>query len=132
MKTLLLSTSTIFICIFVLISCQSNNKESPEKFGVGDMNKFNIGGFDFIINDVFCDLRALNKDELLPCDGNIHIKKKYTDYNENEIELVNKISQLSTNIDNSFAQIRELYSNDSRCKLPEDFDYENVLIEENE
>jgi len=108
-----------------------NNEEFPEKFGVGDRNKFNIGGFDFIINDVFCDLRALNKDELLPSDGNLNIKKKYTDYNENEIELIDKISQLTMNIDNSFSQIRELYSSDNRCRLPEDFDCENTLTGEN-
>ena len=90
--------------------CRKGQRD-PERFGIMDMH-----GMWFISGNVFRDLAALNRVELLPWDGWGLLDTDYSEYGEAELELHDRIAALTNADDAAYAEMRALY--EDRLRVP--------------
>jgi hypothetical protein len=84
-------------------------KIDPERCGIGELH-----GLWFIRDNVARDFMALNKLELLPWDGTqFMIARQHGDMNAAEKSLLDRLAALSAAPDASFAELRDLYTQDN-------------------
>ncbi|MBI2414418.1 transglutaminase domain-containing protein [candidate division WWE3 bacterium] len=87
----------------------TSKKDDPDLYGVPGINKF---GSWFVSSNVYRDLLALNKIELLPWDYMSFFDRKYfktEDYAPEELEKLNKIAQVTANEDSSLLEFQSLF-----------------------
>ncbi|NTW45158.1 MAG: transglutaminase domain-containing protein [Anaerolineaceae bacterium] len=90
--------------------CRSGEQD-PNKFGIFDMN-----GLGFVRGNLVRDIASLNKFEMLPWDCWGIILNEQLDRSEDLI-LLDEIADLTENDVPAFAQVQELYRQDSRLRL---------------
>lgn len=91
----------------------------PDDFGIFDMH-----GMWFIRGDLIRDLVSLNKIELLPWDGWGLISKEESDLSADDRAVLDHIAEVTLAIsesDEAFPEIRALYENDVRLRMPADW-----------
>jgi hypothetical protein len=82
----------------------------PDVFGIFDMK-----GMEFVRGDLLRDFLSLNKMEILPWDGwEPLFTKAYTELDEQELQFLDNIADLTLAGDAVFPQIRSLYEQDAR------------------
>ena len=85
-------------------------REDPGSFGIFDMR-----GMWFVSGNVFRDLAALNRIELLPWDGWGLLDTAYAEYGDAELALHDRIAELTTN-DGAWTEMLALY--EERLRVP--------------
>lgn len=88
-------------------------KADPNTFGILDM-----WGLWFVCGDLLRDFAALNKVELLPWDCWGLIDKPFDALTEEEMALLDRIAVLTVAGDAAFDEIRAIYENDDRLRVP--------------
>jgi hypothetical protein len=88
----------------------------PNNFGIFDMR-----GIWFIRGDLVRDFLSLNKIELLPWDGWGLIAKDEKDLSDEERAFLDHVAALTLAGDEAFPQVRSLYENDTRLRMPPDW-----------
>jgi hypothetical protein len=115
------------------LECRKNGN-NPEKFGIGcDPKKFGLEtlhGLWFIRGNLLRDFAALNKIETVPYLIRIGsglswepwrlISAKDEDLSENDWTLLDKIAELSLNVDKSFDDILRMYNENKDLQVPEE------------
>jgi hypothetical protein len=94
-------------------------KADPDKFGIFDMH-----GLRFVWGDVVRDFLALNKVEILPWDGGWgFLDQKLSDPlpDDETLGLYDKISALTTEINEKFPEIRAYYKSEPRFHTPSEW-----------
>jgi Transglutaminase-like superfamily len=93
-------------------------RAKPEQFGIFDMH-----GWWFIFGDVVRDFLSLNKIEILPWDYEVgffnHRLEDPFPQDQAEIALYDKIAALTVAGNEAFQEIRQIYSEDARWRVPE-------------
>jgi hypothetical protein len=92
--------------------CRAGQADA-KKFGILDM-----WGLWFIRGDLIRDFLALNRLEILPWDGVGLINKHDSQITESDITLLDHIAGLTLQPDASFAEILDLYANNSELHVP--------------
>lgn len=100
---------------------------NPDQFGIFDMH-----GWWFVWGDAIRDFYALNKIEILPWDAGwgyiLHALDEPV-MDETELQAYDRIARLCAAADTSFNQIRALYINDIKFRLPDQFGIDQVDIQ---
>ncbi|MDY6875585.1 MAG: transglutaminase-like domain-containing protein [Chloroflexota bacterium] len=92
---------------------------APDNFGIFDMH-----GMWFIRGDLVRDLVSLNKTEVLPWDSWGLIAKEEQGLSAEDTALLDHIAALTLAIavdDKAFSEVRAIYENDERLRLPSDW-----------
>jgi len=92
--------------------CRSGEYD-PQRFGI-----FEMRGSWFVNGNVFRDLAALNRVELLPWDVWGLLERAFDSYGADELALVDRMAALSQAGDAEFDQVRSLYASDARIRVP--------------
>jgi hypothetical protein len=90
-------------------------KTDPDNFGI-----FDLHGMWFIRGNVVRDLLSLNKIEILPWDAWGLIEKDEKDISAGDMELLDHIAKLTMAGNEAFSEIRSIYQNDERLRMPSD------------
>jgi len=85
----------------------------PHKFGIFDMHSL-----AFVRGDLIRDFMALNKIEILPWDDWGFIKHDDQAAAVEEVELMDRIAQLTLCGNEAFAEVRAVYEHDSHFHPP--------------
>ncbi len=88
-------------------------QESPDNFGIFDKR-----GNWFIRGNMLRDIAALNKAEFLPFDCWGLMNKKDNELSEQDIKLLDHIAELAHAQNDVFSELRSLYLNDERLRVP--------------
>jgi hypothetical protein len=88
----------------------------PDSFGIFDMH-----GMGFIRGDLVRDLLALNKIEILPWDGWGVMAKWDEQLSPDDVALLDRIAELTLVDDPAFAEVRAIYEEDARLRMPPDY-----------
>ncbi len=86
---------------------------NPDDFGIFDMH-----GLWFIRGDLLRDLAALNKIELLPWDGWGLADQDEATLDASDLRLLDRVAALSLAGNEQFAEMRGLYEEDERLRVP--------------
>ena len=81
-------------------------KFDPDLFGVSSIG---IHGIGFVRGNVVRDLAALNKVEMLPWDDWSISDKKFEELTKEEINLLNKVAEITLPDRENFAEIQNMY-----------------------
>jgi hypothetical protein len=92
--------------------CRAGQSD-PEKFGI-----FKMRGMDFIRGDLIRDFLALNSLEILPWDIFGLISKHGTQLTKNDVALLDHIAGLTLQPDESFSELRSIYSSNPDIQIP--------------
>jgi len=94
-----------------------NGEAEPDQFSIpGGMS-----GMMFVQGNLIRDFLALNKIEILPWDGWGLMAEDDESAAACEVELMDHIARLTIGGNETFAQIRALYENDSRLRMPSEW-----------
>lgn len=96
------------------VQCRSGQSDAS-KYGIF-VNE--MRGLWFIAGDLIHDVAALNKMEMLPWDVWGAIPKADTPMSEGELAFFDTLAALTRAGDGSFAELRRLYENDERSRVP--------------
>jgi hypothetical protein len=94
------------------LMCRAGQAD-PDRFGIFDMH-----GMWFIRGDLVRDLLSLNKIEILPWDGWGIIARQDQDLSAEDMVLLDHIAALTLADNESFAEVRSVYENDARLRMP--------------
>lgn len=94
--------------------CRSG-EANPDDFGIFDMK-----GWDFIKNDLLLDLRALNKEELLPWDVCGLACVGYADLTREQLDLLDRVARLTLAGSEAFEELRAVYEANEPLRAPAD------------
>jgi Transglutaminase-like enzymes, putative cysteine proteases len=89
------------------------SEADAKKFGIFDMR-----GLWFIRGDLMRDFLALNSLEILPWDGYGLIEKDDKDLADADLDLLDRIAELTLKPDASFSEIRSLYTTRPELQIP--------------
>lgn len=95
---------------------------APENFGVGGGDTWNAMGWTMAMENVTCDLLALNKVELLPWDTPPFAEKAEDEMSPEDMALIEKAAHLTTNVDTHWPDMREFYETHPTFHMPEGFE----------
>ncbi len=87
----------------------------------GVMGEEWVGGFGFILAEVVLDLMALNKQELLPWDGNALSRTGEAELSAEQYTLLDHVAHLSAAPDKHFAELRSVYEGTPALQMPPDW-----------
>ncbi len=90
-----------------------NDDADPETFGIFDMR-----GFWFIAGNVLRDFAALNNMEMLPWDSWGAMVEPDDPIPEPTLKLLDHVAALTLDSDRHFTELRSLYGNDERLRVP--------------
>jgi len=93
--------------------CRSDGAD-PDQFGIFDMH-----GIDFVKGDFIRDVAALNKVELLPWDCWGMILMDYATLPPDDLSMLDRLADLTSEDVPSFALVRQLYESDPRLRVGE-------------
>jgi len=93
----------------------------PQLFGILDM-----WGMWFIRGDLVRDLLALNKIEILPWDSWGLMGGKDRGLSADDMALLDRVAALTLAGDEAFLELRWLYENDARLRMPPDWELQPV------
>ncbi len=85
----------------------------PEQFGIFDMH-----GWDFIRGNLYRDLLALNKIEILPWDYWPGMGPDCVEFNEGDWELHDHLAELTCDPEAHFEEIRGIYESEPELRIP--------------
>lgn len=94
------------------LMCRAGQAD-PDQFGI-----FDLKGMWFIRGNVVRDLLALNKIEVLPWDVWGLMAKEEQDVTPEDMEFLDRVAQLTLAGDEAFSEVRALYQNDDRLRMP--------------
>jgi len=97
------------------LMCRAGQADA-DQFGIFDMH-----GLWFVRGDLVRDFLSLNKTEILPWDGWGLIYKDEAQVTEDDREFLDRIAALTLDADATFADVRSLYENDDRLRMPSDW-----------
>ena len=86
----------------------------PDTFGIFDMK-----GLWFVRGDFIRDVASLNKVELLPWDSWGLMEKRDQDLTPQDLTFLDGLADLTAGDVPEFEQVRDLYENDPRLKVPQ-------------
>ena len=92
-----------------------DGKIDPDLCGIGDLK-----GLWFVRGNVIRDFMALNKFEVLPWDCN-ELMTSEKKLNQEEMDLLDQVAELTTAGDSSFSEIRTLYESNSALRMGKDW-----------
>lgn len=92
--------------------CRREGRD-PDQFGIFDMH-----GWNFILGNLFRDLLALNKVEILPWDFWPGMGPAASDFTPADWQKRDHLAELTSRADLYFAEIRELYEGDPSLRIP--------------
>ena len=98
------------------LMCRAGEAD-PDQFSIPG----GISGLRFVQGNLIRDFLALNKIEILPWDGWGLMAEDDESAGVCEVELMDRIARLTLGGNEAFAQIRALYENDSRLRMPPDW-----------
>lgn len=98
--------------------CRSG-KLDVTRIGVAGKKGWQSLGWDMVRPDVVTDFMALNKLELLPWDVNPFWDKSHDQYDGEALALLDRIAEMTEQLDVQFPRMRELYGSDPRLRMPE-------------
>ena len=98
-----------------------DGKVAVGAFGVGEKDGWNAIGWQMVMENVTCDIMALNKMELLPWDVNPYWVKREAEMAPEDIALIEEAATLSRQVDSQWPQMREFYESQPVLRMPEDF-----------
>jgi hypothetical protein len=87
----------------------------PAKFGIVFAN---LRGLWFVAGNLVRDVAALNKMEMLPWDVWGAIPPPYAQLPDDQLAFFDRLAALTREPDASFAELRRLYENDERVRVP--------------
>ena len=82
---------------------------------------FDMKGLWFVQGDLVRDFMALNKLEVLPWDCNDLMGAPDVEVSPRDYQLLDKIAELITSGDSGFDEIRSVYENNERLRMPADW-----------
>ena len=85
----------------------------PEQFGIFDMH-----GWDFIRGNLYRDLLALNKIEILPWDYWPGMGPDCVEFNEGDWDLHDHLAELTSDPETHFEEIRDIYESEPELRIP--------------
>jgi hypothetical protein len=94
------------------LKCRDEDAD-PDVFGIFDMR-----GMWFIAGNVLRDFAALNNMEMLPWDSWGAMIEPDTEIPDATLRLVDRVAELSLHCDDRFGELRTLYGNDERLRVP--------------
>jgi len=98
-----------------------DGKVPLETFGVGGKDGWNAIGWQMVMENVTCDIMALNKMELLPWDVNPYWVKKEEEMTAGDITLIEKAASLSIHVNTHWSDMRKFYEGHQILRMPEGF-----------
>jgi hypothetical protein len=93
--------------------CRSGSAD-PDQFGIFDMH-----GIDFVKGDFIRDVAAINKVELLPWDCWGMILIEYAALPPDDLSMLDRLADLTSEDVPNFALVRQLYESDPRLRVGE-------------
>jgi len=97
----------------------------PENFGVGGGEGWNAMGWTMAMENVTCEMLALNKVELLPWDTPPFADKAEDEMSPEDMALIEKAAELTTNVNTRWADMRKLYESHPAFHMPNGFEDED-------
>jgi hypothetical protein len=94
----------------------------PENFGVGGGSGWNALGWRMAMENVTCDMLALNKVELLPWDVPPFGEKAEDEMSPEDMALIDQAAQLTVDVDTHWADMRAFYESHPAFHMPEGFE----------
>ena len=99
-----------------------DGKVEVEAFGLGGKDGWNAIGWQMVMENVTCDIMAMNKMELLPWDVNPYWDKKKAEMTAKDIAIIEKAAAISSQVDSQWGQMREFYESHPILRMPKDFE----------
>lgn len=94
------------------VQCRAGDAD-PSKFGIFDMH-----GLWFIAGNLIRDVAALNNMEMLPWDVWGAMPRPDEPLNADQLAFFDRLATITRAPDSSFADLRTLYANDDRLRVP--------------
>jgi hypothetical protein len=88
----------------------------PDQFGIFDMH-----GWDFILGNLYRDLLALNKVEILPWDFWPGMGPSTAEYTPADWAARDRLAELTADAEKNFEEIRAVYEGDEGLRVPEEW-----------
>jgi hypothetical protein len=102
--------------------CYRDGEVPPENFGVGGGDTWHAMGWTMAMENVTCDMLALNRVELLPWDTPPFAEKAEDQMSPEDMALIEQAAQLTVNVDTRWHDMREFYEKHPAFHMPEGFE----------